>query len=76
MIDNWNAIDRMEHAERETPFCACGEPMIAVARAEGIWLECASLESPDGSRFSRLLAALTASSHGRRLIVDQIPDAA
>jgi len=76
MIDNWNAIDRMEHAERETPFCACGEPMIAVARAEGIWLECASLESPMAAAFRDCWPALTASSHGRRLIVDQIPDAA
>jgi hypothetical protein len=72
MIDNLNAIDRIEQAERETPACcACGESMVAVARPDGIWLECASLAVTDGGRIARLLSALTASSHSRRLVVDQ-----
>jgi hypothetical protein len=72
MIENTNAIDRIENAERETPACcACGDAMVPVARPDGIWLECATLATPDGSRLSRLLAALTASSHSRRLIVEQ-----
>jgi hypothetical protein len=72
MIDNDNAIDRIEWAERETPNCGdCGEPMVPVARPDGIWLECSSLSATDAGRISRLLSALTASAHSRRLVVEQ-----
>jgi hypothetical protein len=72
MIENINAVDRLEWAERETPnCCACGQTMVPVARPDGIWLECASLAATDGGRISRLLSALTAGSHSRRLVVEQ-----
>jgi hypothetical protein len=76
MIDNWNALDRIEHAERETPFCACGEPMVPAGRTDGIWLECASVREPDGSRLRRLMSVLTLPGHTRRLIVELYADAA
>jgi len=76
MIDNWSALDRMEYAERETPFCICGQPMSLVARPDGIWLECASLPEPDGGRIARLLAAFAAGGHTRQLVVELAADAA
>jgi len=33
--DNTNAIKRIEHAEREMPFCDCGQPMTPVGREDG-----------------------------------------
>lgn len=76
MIDNWTALDRIEHAERETPFCVCGEPMSLTAKADGIWLECVTITDTDGSRFDRLLSALGAYGHDRRQIVNSLADAA
>jgi hypothetical protein len=76
MIDNWSVLDRVEHAERQTPFCACGQPMSPAARPDGIWLECVSLRAPDGSRIGRFLSALAAPGHTSRLIVEQVADAA
>lgn len=76
MIDNWNALDRIEHAERETPFCACGEPTVPAARNDGIWLECATFRQPDRSRFERLMDAFTLPGHTRRLVVERYADAA
>jgi len=76
MIDNWSALERIEHAERETPFCLCGQPTSAAARPDGIWLECVSLRAPDTSRTGRLLSALAAGGHTRRPIVELVEDAA
>ena len=76
MIDNWNALDRIEHAEHETPFCVCGKPTSATARPDGIWLECLSLRTPDASRVGRLLSTLATGGHTRQLIVETVADAA
>jgi hypothetical protein len=76
VIDNWKALDRIEQAERETPLCICGQPTSAAARPDGIWLECVSLRTPDVSRIGRLRSALTAGSHARQLIIEQVADAA
>ncbi len=76
MIDNWRALDRIEQAERDTPNCSCGAPAVPVARAGGIWLECSSLASPPEGRLRRLLSALGAPAHTRRLIVDCVAEAA
>jgi hypothetical protein len=76
MIDNWSALDRIEQAERETPFCICGQPTSVAARPDGIWLECMSLRAPAGSRIGRLLSVLTPGGHTRQLIVELVADAA
>lgn len=76
MIDNWRALDRIEQAERETPFCICGQPTSATARPDGIWLECVSLRAPARSRIGRLLSALAPGGHARQLIVELVADAA
>jgi hypothetical protein len=76
MIDNWKALDRIEQAEREAPFCICGQPTSAEARPDGLWLECVSLRSSDGSRIGRLVSALTAAGHTHQLIFDPVAEAA
>jgi hypothetical protein len=76
MIDNFNALDRIELAEHGTPFCACGQPTSAAARPDGIWLECLSLRAPAAGRIGRLMAVLTPGSHTRELIVEMVADAA
>jgi hypothetical protein len=76
MIDHWTVLDSIEHAERETPFCACGQPMSPTAKSDGIWLECVSLAEGDRNRFGRLFSALGAYGHDRRHIVDSLAEAA
>jgi hypothetical protein len=76
MIDNWNALDRIEHAERETPFCICGQPMVPAARNDGIWLECCSLPQIDRGLVRRFVSTLITTGHIRRLIVEPFADAA
>jgi hypothetical protein len=76
MIDNWNALNRIEQFERETPFCICGQPVSATARPDGIWLECVTLREPDASRIARLLSVLAPGGHTRQLIVELVADAA
>lgn len=48
MIDNSTALERIEHAEHETPFCWCGAPTVPVHRGGVIWLGCSSLALPKG----------------------------
>jgi hypothetical protein len=69
-IDNARALDLIEQAERETPFCRCGQPTVPVGRADGVWLECRTLERPATGRIGRILATLAAPTHFRSLIVE------
>ena len=64
------AVDLIESAERETPYCLCGSMTAAVAHEDVIWLECTTLrESKHG--LSGLLSRLSAGfGHTRRVIVD------
>jgi hypothetical protein len=70
IIENRNAMKRIEHAEREMPFCECGQPMTPVGREDGIWLECVSRTEPAGSPLRRLLSTLSTTGHSRRLIIE------
>jgi hypothetical protein len=70
MLDNGTAIDAIERAERETPFCGCGEPTAPVARDGVIWLECAAGNQPKGNRIARLLGSIVAPAHVRRYIIE------
>jgi hypothetical protein len=54
MFDNATALDRIEHAQSETPCCWCGAPTTAAAYDRSIWLECRSLDQPR-SHLRRLL---------------------
>jgi len=57
----------LEYAERETRFCGCGDYMTPAADQDGIWLQCRTIENPDGGALARVLAFLA--PHDRRLIV-------
>ena len=68
--DNTRIVALIERAERETPFCDCGEPMAAMARDRQIWLDCTARETSSGGTLHRLLATLASAGHTRKLIVD------
>jgi hypothetical protein len=70
MSDNGTAIAAIERAERETPFCGCGEPTSPIARDGVIWLECVTSNEPKGNPIARLLGSIVASSHVRRYIIE------
>lgn len=70
--DNVRIVTLIERAERETPFCDCGEPMAATARGDQIWLACTAHQRPQGGRIRRFIAALASAEHTRRLIVDPV----
>jgi hypothetical protein len=69
MFDQLNALDRIERAERATPFCECGQPTVPVARDGGVWLECRSLQAAKPGIVGRLAHILTGAGHTRRLVV-------
>ena len=70
--ENTNTLALIERAERETPFCECGEPMAPVARDHQVWLECATRQAPTQSagHVRRALAVLASAGHTRRLVLD------
>ncbi len=70
--DNTRIVVLIERAERETPFCDCGEPTAAIARDRQIWLDCTAHQFPSGGRIRRLIAAVASAGHTRRLIVDPV----
>lgn len=70
--DNTRIVSLIERAERETPFCDCGEPMAAMARDRQIWLDCTAQQHPSGGALRRLLTALASTGHTRKLIVDPV----
>jgi hypothetical protein len=70
--DNTRIVALIEQAERETPFCDCGEPMAAIAEDRQIWLDCTAHQSPDGGTIRRLIAGLGSFGHTRKLIVEPV----
>ena len=65
------AVDIIESAERNAPYCLCGAHMVAVADQRGaVWLEC-SERSHERSGLGAAFAWLTDWSHTRRLIMEQ-----
>jgi hypothetical protein len=70
--DNIRIVTLIERAERETPFCDCGEPMAAMARGRQIWLDCTAHQRPSGGRLRRLVATVASAGHTRKLIADPV----
>jgi hypothetical protein len=67
MIHHSSALETLELAEREVPFCSCGRATTPVVHSDGsIWLECSSLAEPKGAL--RRLFTL-GSGHTRREIL-------
>jgi hypothetical protein len=70
--DNTHIVALIERAERETPFCDCGEPVAAMARNRQIWLSCTAHQRPSGGTLRRLLAMLASAGHTNTLLVDPV----
>ena len=70
--DDTRIVALIESAERETPFCDCGEPVAAVARNRQIWLRCTAHPNPSGGTFRRLVATLASAGHTRRLLINRV----
>jgi hypothetical protein len=70
--DNTRIVALIESAERQTPFCDCGEPTAAMAEDRQIWLACTAHPSPSGGAFRRLFATLASTGHTRTLIVEPV----
>ena len=67
--DNQRAVELIEAAERNTPYCLCGSHMLAVAHGDEVWLECAE-QTKERSGLSGLIGRLTAFGHSRRLLME------
>jgi hypothetical protein len=68
--ENTRIVALIERAERETPFCDCGEPTASIARNRQIWLQCTAHQHPPGGTLRHLLATLASAAHTQKLIVD------
>ena len=73
---NIAALETIETAERETPVCNCGQQTAAVAKRDGIWLECLSIRDADGGPIARLLAPFQEAGHVRMLLLEPLDYAA
>jgi len=65
---------QIEHAEQETPFCACGDLMVPIDTDGQIWLECRTIQSQEGGAVALLMSLFA--RHDRQLIVDCFDQAA
>jgi hypothetical protein len=69
-MNNSQALALIERAERDQPFCNCGQPTTPAAHDGRLWLECTARQTPSRSGVRRFLATLAAASHTRKLILD------
>lgn len=70
--DNTRIVALIERAERDTPFCDCGEPMAAVALDRQIWLDCTTQQTTAGGTVRKLFSTLGSIGHTRKLIVEPV----
>jgi hypothetical protein len=68
MINTPRGREIIEQALREKPLCVCGAPTVVAARADGVWLACASLNEP---ALRRLLGLQLAFGHTNNRLVDR-----
>ncbi len=76
MNNEWRALDRIEQATQQQPYCICGQPTTPVAQPDGLWLECTTIGKPVRGWRHSLLRALTGGAHVRRQILDCVSPAA
>ncbi len=70
--DDTRIVALIERAERETPFCDCGEPVAAVAQDREIWLRCTAHQRAPAGTVRRFLAALASAGHTRKLLIGRV----
>lgn len=71
IVENYQAVQRIEDAMRTTPFCACGSWTVVVADGDRIRLECSTLQEPKSTL--RRLVSLDFGGHVSWTIIDQLP---
>jgi hypothetical protein len=69
MYDRATILHLVHDAERDTPSCTCGEPMLATDRDGALVLECAVLRRRAAAPTSTLRSILDRVWHDRRVIV-------
>jgi hypothetical protein len=67
--ENQRAVDLIEAAERDAPYCLCGSHMLAVAHGNVIWLECSN-RTADKPGIAGVISRITALGHTRRMIME------
>lgn len=76
MNSEWRALDQIERAAQEQPYCTCGKPTTPVSRDDRLWLECTSLSEPVRGWRAQLARTLSLGPHVRRPVVDWVTQAA
>jgi hypothetical protein len=69
MYDRVTILNLVDDAERQTPLCHCGAPMIPVDRDGGLWLECSARPRTRDGLLARLVSLDWLASHRRRPLV-------
>jgi hypothetical protein len=69
MYDRLTILHLVREAQRETPTCACGAPMVPVDRDGGLWLECSAPGRPREGLLARLASLDWVAGHRRREIL-------
>mgnify|MGYP001811903010 CR=1 FL=1 len=67
--ENERAVELIESAERNAPYCHCGRHMVTVASGDGIVLECSG-RTEEKSGLSAVVARITSFGHTRRMIME------
>jgi hypothetical protein len=73
MLDNTDIVDLIERASEARPTCPCGWHTTAVWREGAVWLECASLSTPERGLLRRFVSTLTGPTHVHVRIADVPP---
>ncbi len=71
MYDRLTILHLVNDAERETPYCTCGQPMLATDRDGALVLECAALRDRRDRPASILRSLAERLLHDRRVIVSR-----
>jgi len=69
MYDRLTILHLVDEAQRETPSCTCGAPMVPADRDGGLWLECSARLRPGEGLLARLASLDWLAGHRRRLIL-------
>lgn len=64
------ALEAIEQAQRERPFCRCGRPTRPIERGDAMWLECTTLQDSATGRPAGPARMMRTFEHVRRPIVD------
>lgn len=68
--DTEKALEVIELAQRDMPFCGCGRPTLVVGESGQLWLDCVAGHTPvRGGAAGRLLRRAGTASHLHKLLL-------